>query len=398
MEKRLLFSGALVTSFGTNGIATGPSVPAGVAPYTTSPKYMPYGDGGLFSVNGTVVTRLTPAGTVDTRFAGGSLNVDDNKTGETVLAEYPESDGSLLVERGEGPGISNSFPSTFSTITFQHYTKTGNSIAASASMGRSITVQLLAKRVMICFRERVLVAPDGSFYVSDAADTGSPNGFASIVHIPVEADASGLVNKTINNTSIPSQLLLDNSGNVFVIDEGISASFGGIAEVNKDGNQNQFYGDGNSVLFGDIIDNAAIDSKGRLIIAERANDDSPEVVVRLLSSGKLDPTFGTKGTITLPAHDTPPASSPVVTIPPYEPEAQILVEPDDSVLVARLVQPVTNGILEPSILSFDSNGAEKANKFGRGIDEVFAIVQRPSVLYGGFVQRRWQRCDCRDRA
>ena len=343
LESRRLFSGSLIPSFGTGGQVVG----ANFLPLAPN-KLIPFGNGGAFVLSDDdVLIRLLPNGLPDTRFAGGSLDLGNNLRS---FAAAP--DGGVYVEVIDDSGA-----------TIQHYLKTGRLDQTFGGDGHLDLASFVPIGPHGGSIGRMVVASDGSLYCEVAIGGTDPDYTYSLYHIPADGDKSKIAGTVVANSNPDgdisyNQIIVGSTGDVYLLSNGAN----GVTAYNANLRLITTFGTNGVALSGQNLSEGVVDSSGRLTLIEldQTSANTPHLV-RLLSNGKLDTTFGSNGSVTLPlgsAGQVDPTGR------------ELVLEPDGSYVVSTPVQtsPNLNEGSRAGLTEYTSGGKVKTGAFGHGSD------------------------------
>jgi uncharacterized delta-60 repeat protein len=285
-----------------------------------------------FGINGIVITRFPPAGSIIYGLAlqsNGKIVAGGSATAGFALARY-HTDGSL----------DSSFGNSGTVMT---------SIQGYPAVAKAIAIQPDGKVVLGGFANNYLI--DGSAFVvirynaDGSLDPTFGNGGIAITDI---IPGSGL-----SAVDQIHALTLQTDGKIVAV--GFAANNIALVRYNPDGSLDQSFGSGgifaNSIQ--GVVEGVAIRNDGKIVAAGfQANGYSDFMLVRFDSSGNPDNSFGTGGVVISPLG------------PKQDGASALLLQPDQKMLVGGVIfkdsmnqfvlaRYNTNGNLDPT---FGTNG------------------------------------------
>jgi uncharacterized delta-60 repeat protein len=265
---RLLSNGTLDSSFGTGGVATGPTaLTGGYALAIEADNSILLG--GSDPLHGGIVVHFSANGALDSNF-GVSGTVG---TTEAVLALAVEGDGSILAIQGD---------------RIDRLTSAGQSAGVETTFGGNvITLQPGGKYVL-----------GGDFHLGRITPSTAVDATFGRYGI-VNTDLQGFPG-TATGVAVQKDGKILVAGSDFQFDWYVD-------RYNANGSIDTTFGNGGEVFFKNQGDLAAmvLDSSGRILLAGDINAETAQqagVVERLNSNGSIDTTFGTNGLFTTPAN------------------------------------------------------------------------------------------------
>jgi uncharacterized delta-60 repeat protein len=302
---RLLYSGTIDTTFGTNGIV----VTDLTGNYQTFSSVAVQKDGNIvasgFTLPGTgtsamVLARYTPAGALDQTFGAGGL-ITSNPSLGTASALVIQPDGKLVVAGRDRICCG---------MDVARYLTNGQ---LDPSFGSAGIASFKVPNRWYTETKALLLQPDGKLVVGGAA--GNPSGgFDNVDFVLLRLNDDGTLDTGFGNAGFVTTdffggedevhaLALQPNGSIVaggVATNGSNRDFG-LARYNSSGDLNVSFGTNGLVTidFGtnwDWVDAVLAQKNGKIIAAGAGADDF--TLVRYNVYGKLDATFGNGGIVT----------------------------------------------------------------------------------------------------
>ena len=293
---RYLFSGALDTSFGGDGLATVPFPQTGGS-YSAAEAVLLQPDGGLVLIGWTIgevgssfaLARVNADGSLDTSFGTG---------GRVTVPQFAAATSGVLQPDGR---IVAAGSDAGTAMLVARYNMDGS---LDPTFGGDGQVTVTGSFVDV---QAVALQPDGKLVIAGTSQTGSfaTRNFFLVRMLPNGAldpsfDGDGIVISDFGSVESAYSVIVQDDGRIVLA--GSRSSDVAVARYLADGSLDTSFGNGGLAL----VDAASSESghqviqlpNGNLLVAGATYDQSNRqdfLLARLLPNGSLDTTFGTGG-------------------------------------------------------------------------------------------------------